>query len=89
MFFFTNYEGFTKRRENVSVNTVPTEAMRRGDFSAVRDIYDPFSVRPDPNNAGRFIRDAFPNRQIPAARFDPIAAQADLTRIPCPSVPVW
>ncbi len=45
VFFFTNYEGFTKRRENVSVNTVPTEAMRRGDFSAVRDIYDPFSVR--------------------------------------------
>ncbi len=52
-----------------------TEAMRRGDFSAVRDIYDPFTVRPDPANPGRFIRDAFPNRQIPANRFDPIAVK--------------
>jgi hypothetical protein len=86
LFFFTNYEGFTKRRENVSVNTVPTEAMRRGDFSAVRDIYDPFTVRPDPNNAGRFIRDAFPNRQIPAARFDPIAVKL-INAYPLPQRP--
>ena len=86
VFFFTNYEGFTKRRENVSVNTVPTEAMRRGDFSAVRDIYDPFSVRPDPANPGRYIRDAFPNRQIPQNRWDPVAVKL-INAYPLPQRP--
>ena len=86
VFFFTNYEGFTKRRENVSVNTVPTEAMRRGDFSAVRDIYDPFSVRPDPANPGRYIRDAFPNRQIPQNRWDPVAVKL-INAYPLPQSP--
>ncbi|MEJ7608776.1 MAG: hypothetical protein WKF37_21525, partial [Bryobacteraceae bacterium] len=70
LFFFGNYEGFRRRRETVSVNTVPTVDMRRGDFSAVRDIFDPFTVRPDPTTPGRFLRDAFPNRQIPINRFD-------------------
>src|SRR4029453_18365600 len=39
LFFFGNYEGFRRRQERLQVGTVPTLAMRRGDFSAVRDIY--------------------------------------------------
>jgi hypothetical protein len=75
LFFFTAYEGFRKRRENVSVNTVPTEAMRRGDFSAVRDIFDPFTVRRDPAASSGYVRDIFPNRQIPMNRWDPVAVK--------------
>jgi hypothetical protein len=75
LFFFTNYEGFRRRRETVSVNTVPTLEMRRGDFSAVRDIYDPFTVRPAPGTASGFTRDIFPNRQIPMSRWDPVTAK--------------
>ena len=31
-------------------------------------VYDPLTVRRDPNNANRFIRDPFPNNIIPANR---------------------
>ncbi len=34
LFFFTNYEGFRKSQENAAVVTVPTMAMRNGDFSS-------------------------------------------------------
>src|SRR3954468_757197 len=43
LFFFADYEGFRKRQGTFSsVNTVPTVAMRDGDFSGVRAIYNPF-----------------------------------------------
>ena len=60
------------------VNTVPTEATRRGDFSDYRDrngnlilIYDPLTTRPNPNGSG-VIRDPFPGNIIPADRLDPV-----------------
>jgi hypothetical protein len=62
----------------VFVNTVPTEAARRGDFSNYRDlngnlivIYDPLTTRPNPNGAG-VIRDPFPGNIIPASRLDTV-----------------
>ncbi len=72
LFFFTNYEGFRRRQEVVFVNTVPTEGMRQGDFSGVRDIFDPLTTRPDANAPSKYVRDPFPNRQIPMARFDSV-----------------
>src|SRR5688572_16999124 len=75
-FFFVDYAGIKEERGQVFVNTVPTEAMRRGDFSDYRDlqgrlitIYDPLTTRPNPNGTG-FIRDPFPNNIIPADRLD-------------------
>jgi hypothetical protein len=51
---------------------VPTEANLRGDLSDwPREIFDPFSTRQDPSKPGAFIRDPFPNNQIPASRIDP------------------
>lgn len=39
LFFFADYEGFRKRQGTfASVNTVPTVAMRSGDFSGVRPM---------------------------------------------------
>ena len=72
LFFFTNYEGYRRRQERAFVNTVPTAAMRAGDFSAIRDIYDPSTLRAAPGTASGFMRDPFPNRQIPSNRFDPV-----------------
>ena len=60
------------------MNTVPTEATRRGDFSDYRDrngnlilIYDPLTTRPNPNGAG-VVRDPFPGNVIPADRLDQV-----------------
>jgi len=71
-FFFTSYEGFRKRKGNTSVNTVPLAAVREGDFSQVRDIFDPFSVRRQAGTTSGFVRDPFPGRRIPASRFDTV-----------------
>ncbi|PYR74662.1 MAG: TonB-dependent receptor, partial [Acidobacteria bacterium] len=58
-------------------STVPTEAMRRGDFSGLVDaqgrqiiVYDPATGR-DVN--GVWTRDPFAGNQIPSNRFDPLA----------------
>ena len=80
-FFFVSYEGFRNRvGANDVILSVPTPEMYRGDFSNWVDqnnrpitIYDPATTRPNPNGSG-FIRDAFPNNQIPANRFSNTAS---------------
>jgi hypothetical protein len=72
LFFCLNYEGYRKRLANTFINSVPSAAMRTGDFSAVRDIFDPTTVRSSPGTASGYMRDPFPGRQIPASRFDSV-----------------
>jgi hypothetical protein len=87
LFFFTDYEGYRRVRGiNTSVNTVPTEPMRRGDFGAVRDIFDPFSVRPQAGTPSGQARSPCPGRQIPAARFDSVTGRL-IQAYPLPSQP--
>jgi hypothetical protein len=61
-FFFVSYEGMRERQGLVFNNTVPTAAMRAGDFSAsARTIYDPLTRQPFANNiipAGRLSAQA-------------------------------
>lgn len=78
-FFFVNGEGWGFTRERPWTLTVPTEAMRRGDFSNLRDaggnlivLYDPATTRANPTGPG-FIRDPFPGNKIPQDRLDPVA----------------
>ncbi len=75
-FFFVAYEGFRNRvGANDAILSVPTPEMFRGDFGNWVDqnnrliqIYDPSTTRANPNGSG-FIRDPFPNNQIPTNRF--------------------
>jgi hypothetical protein len=76
-FFFADYSGIRERRGVTTVNTVPTDATRIGDFSDYRDrngnlipIYDPLTTRLDAQ--GRVVRDQFPNNIIPAGRLHPV-----------------
>lgn len=58
-FFFGSYEGLRVRHDQIFNNSVPTAAMRKGDFSALsKPIIDPQTGLP------------FPNNQIPASRID-------------------
>ena len=62
-FFFADYEGFQQTQGVTNVITVPTARMRNGDFGELSvAIHDPLAARAP-----------FPNNQIPANRFDPIA----------------
>ncbi|MCW5976572.1 MAG: TonB-dependent receptor [Bryobacteraceae bacterium] len=69
--------GFQRHHEKASEtfeNSVPSEQMLAGDFSfggVGNPIYDPASTTQDAN--GRWVRDPFPNNQIPQSRFDPVA----------------
>ena len=75
-FWFVDYEGFRRDLQNFLTATVPTVGIRNGDFSGEPNrIYDPLTTRPDPNRPGGFIRDPFPNQQIPRDRWDPVTAK--------------
>jgi Carboxypeptidase regulatory-like domain/TonB dependent receptor len=71
-FFFAGWQGWRYRRPANSFFRVPTEANLRGDLSDIpQQIFNPFTTREDPGNPGTFIRDPFPNNQIPANLIHP------------------
>ncbi len=102
-FFSLSYEGVRERVSRTSLQTIPTMAERTGDYSAVVNqagqqlpIYDPKSTSLNPNfNPSQpvsltnlqYLRDPFPNNQIPANRLDPVAQQA-LKLYPAPNTNV-
>ena len=62
-FFFADYQGYRVTSGQTLLSTVPTEAMKQGDFSALnRVIYDPLTGQP------------FPGNRIPQSRWDPAGA---------------
>jgi Carboxypeptidase regulatory-like domain/TonB-dependent Receptor Plug Domain len=77
-FFLFTGEKYREGTPAPLTSTVPTLAMRNGDFSGVVDtagrqivIYDPATGRADAN--GNWIRDPFPGNRIPADRINPTA----------------
>lgn len=88
-FWFFNYEGFRLRQGTAAFATVPTAAMRQGDFSQLPvQLYDPATTRPNPAVPGTYIRDPFVNNQIPVSRENPVAAYfLNPSWIPLPNRP--
>ena len=61
-FFFASYQGHREEQGQTFLSTVPSVAMRAGNFSALnRVIFDPLTGQP------------FPGNVIPADRIDPVA----------------
>ena len=92
-FFFGLLEKNTSVVGSFSLFSVPTAAMRAGDFSQdinptgqLRTIYNPFSTRPDPNNAGHFLRSPFAGNVIPQSLIDPVGAKT-VSYWPSPNLP--
>ena len=68
-FFMASFEHLRDVQPEPATYTVPTEAMRRGDFSEFSNqIFDPATV----TSGG--VRQAFPNNQIPSNRIDRVAS---------------
>jgi hypothetical protein len=81
------WEGFRSVQSLSYFASVPTQAMRNGDFSGVlgsqvgtdslgrpiytNQIFDPGTSRPDPTNPANVIRDPFPGNMIPTSRINP------------------
>ena len=84
-FYMVGYQGFYENIPFPNTVTVPTDLQRAGDFRGTLNgagqqitIFDPLTTRPDPNRAGRFIRDPIscngvvnvicPDRMSPVAK---------------------
>lgn len=78
-FFFVSYEGERVRKSLTETASVPTAAMRAGNFFGLPAIYDPTQL-------AEGQRTPFANNQMPASRLDPVAT-ALLARTPLPNLP--
>lgn len=69
LFYFVSYEGTRQRRNVPNTISVPTMAVRNGDFSGTgATIYDPLTGNPDGSG-----RTAFPNAVVPQDRISQVA----------------
>jgi len=64
-FWFANYQGTRIRKGLTRLFTVPSGAMRAGDFSGLPVLYDP-------NTTSGSTRQPFAGNRVPSARFDPV-----------------
>ncbi len=71
-FFFALENTINHTTPAVSFITVPTAAMRQGNFAGMNTIYDPTSQSVDPNT-GVVTRQPFANNQIPLPMLDSVA----------------
>jgi len=69
-FFFGAYQGFEYSRAANSFLHLPTDQELSGNLAGQAQAFNPFTTRPDPARPGGFIRDPFPNNQIPANLID-------------------
>jgi Carboxypeptidase regulatory-like domain len=72
-FFFAAYEGLRQRSPVAYTTTVPTEAEKSGDFSAIsQTLYDPFSTT---QTANGFTRTPISGNRIPPSMMNSVAQQ--------------
>ena len=71
-FFFGVDHTINHTTPNVSFITVPTAAVRSGNFAGLNPIYDPTTQIVNATT-GAVTRQLFPNNQIPANMLDPVA----------------
>ena len=77
LFFFTDYQGW-RRGKGVtsSIRTVIPVAWRQGDFSSLsKQLYNPFTqvTVTAPDGTVNYVRQPFPNNQIPQSLINPVA----------------
>ncbi len=71
-FFFFSYEGFRQISGASQLALIPTAAQINGNFSGIKQVlYDPYSTAVNPQNSNTFLRNPFPNNQIPGSDLSP------------------
>lgn len=89
LFWLFAFEGIKQSEPEPTFSTVPTEAERNGDFSALLNVSSAYTIY-DPSTGsltnGRVTRSAFPNNVIPSNRLNPVAKNI-LAQVPLPNQP--
>jgi len=83
IFWFFAWEGIKDGQPNAFTGTVPTDAMRQGNFAGLPTIYDPFSATLSGTTVNRT---PLPNNAVPAAEMSSIA-KSFLQYYPEPTIP--
>jgi Carboxypeptidase regulatory-like domain/TonB dependent receptor len=88
LFYFAAWDGTFRTQQADLIWTVPTEAMRNGDFSGVRNNAGQLQVIYDPRtgNADGSGRTPFPGNQIPADRISALSQRLQAL-YPLPNLP--
>ncbi len=85
-FFFTSYDAVRRSQTTSFRSTVPLPQFITGDFRQLPlRLFDPLTTRPNPAGSG-FVRDAFPDNQIPAGRLDRVGRNV-ASLYPAPNLP--
>ena len=84
-FYFLSWEQIDLRQASTTSTTVPTVAMRTGDFSApkIPSLFDPLTTVLQSN--GQYGRTAFPGNVIPANRLNQAALNMQNFEFPLPT----
>lgn len=69
LFLFGSFDGTRIRSGTSSISTVPTAAERTGDFTAIRNVFDPLTTV---GTGASMTRKMFPGDIIPKSRWDPL-----------------
>ncbi len=102
--FEAYWEGFRSVQSLNQFATVPTQAMRNGDFSGIlgsqigtdslgrplftNEIFDATSSRPDPKNPANIIRNPYPGNMIPSNQLNPASLLTLQKYYPLPNLNV-
>ncbi|MSV27684.1 MAG: TonB-dependent receptor [Bryobacterales bacterium] len=70
-FFFASFEGIRQTLGLTNIGTLPSEAMRSGDFTGLPAVYDPMTTAVRDGVQGRLT---FPGNRIPSSRFDSVSS---------------
>ena len=85
-FFFFDWETYNQISGSVQLGTVPTAAMRQGNFAGVNRIYDVNTTIPAAGASSGYTRTEFPGDQIPASEILPLSTTI-LNMMPLPIIP--
>ncbi|MGH9620757.1 MAG: hypothetical protein ACRD45_13780, partial [Bryobacteraceae bacterium] len=72
LFFFGSWEETRTSNGTTDVETVPTQAMKAGDFAGSAKIYNPYTTAP---SGSGYVRTAFAGNKISPILIDPAAAK--------------
>ncbi|HEY0785209.1 MAG TPA: TonB-dependent receptor, partial [Acidobacteriaceae bacterium] len=87
LFFFFTYQRNPEHSTAIEITTVPTQAMRNGDFSAFNaTVYDPSTTHCTGSAVSTCTRTAFQYNTLPTGSIDPVAAQIQ-SYLPLPNQP--
>lgn len=84
-FFYGGWENFRQSQAAQNIGLTPTPQELAGDFSGISSqLYNPFSLVPDPNRPGSYTATPFAGNQIPQSLLNPAAELYAKTLLPAP-----